>query len=309
MSGQATPIPAGFYDNNTQPITSSYTPATFAVSTNATDAIADNDYLSMHEYKPFNDVSKTPYSGVRNAQYKAGTDYSLYLPKDNSSWVTRNKDSIISFANSLGYAMQGVADLYNGSIAKSANYMKAEGSDYLARQNEVAAGLLMKNQRDVIRAAQMDSNVYKMQGASTKSEQRIGQAASGFAVGKGVNRVTLNTTDARVNYNVAAMMLKAGLTNAELTRKAGAYRASAEIKKGEAKAYRIMGEAEKEIGNIKAIGNFVSSAGYFFCGMAQAGAFSGNGSSSFSNNMGGTSYTTDSSHMTEINMIDYMAGK
>jgi len=252
----------------------SFSPYTMASSLNLTKAVATSDVQAINAYDPFMDKTKVSYSGVKNVKQSA---VSASLPDGKmdptSAWVARNKDSIIGFSNSVGSALEGIAKLRNGYIEQLNYYSKASSSDYVSEQYDRAASLLLDNQKNITRAAQMDANVYKLQGAQTKSEQKIAQAASGFAVGKGVNRVTLNTTDARTNYNVAAMMLRSELQNAESTRQAGTYAAQAEIQRGEAEAYRIMGKAAKSIATLGAINSFIKSGTSFYLGLSSAGAF------------------------------------
>ena len=130
----------------------------------------------------------------------------------------------------------------------------------------------------------MDANVYRLKSAQTKSAQRTAMASSGFAVGKGVYKNTLETTDARTNYNIAAAILKAELQNAELIRQAGEYRAQAEIARGNAEIAKRMGKAESISGIINATAYAAASAANLYVGLEGS-----NGSTTFKNNMGGTS--------------------
>lgn len=145
--------------------------------------------------------------------------------------------------------------LSNGFLANSSERMKASNYEFQARQSERSAELLLQNQREITRAAQMDANKYRIENAKIKSGQKTAMAASGFAVGRGVYRNTLSTTDARTNYNIAATVLKGELQNAELIRQAGEYRAQAEIARGNAEIAKRMGKAEK-------LNSFISAASY-----------------------------------------------
>ena len=154
----------------------------------------------------------------------------------------------------------------NGFLANSSERMKASNYEFQARQSERSAALLLQNQREITRAAQMDANKYRIENAKIKSGQKTAMAASGFAVGRGVYRNTLSTTDARTNYNIAATVLKGELQNAELIRQAGEYRAQAEIARGNAEIAKRMGKAAKLSGIIGTVGYTASAVAKMYVG-------------------------------------------
>lgn len=181
-------------------------------------------------------------------------------PKTTASQV---KD----YANATTEAIKAASYIGNAFIAETNGKMKANSYEYQAKQNERMAELLLMNQRDITRAAQADANVYKMQQKQVKSAQKVAMAESGFAVGKGVYKNKLDETDARVNYNVAAMMLKADLQNAELTRQAGTYEAQAIINRSDAEIARKVGKIERNMGLMNGIASLVSAGASFYSGM------------------------------------------
>lgn len=182
--------------------------------------------------------------------------------------------AIVHYADAAAYALKGGAAIANGYIGKMSAQQKAEAYKFKAEQNRRAADLLLKNQVDITRAAQMDSNQYRIAGAETKAKQVTGMAASGFAVGKGVYKNTLNTTEARVNYNVANLMLRADLQNAELTRKAGQQTAEAIINEANAKIAKKEGKFAVTMGWVNGISNFISAGASFYCGRIEDGGLS-----------------------------------
>ena len=177
------------------------------------------------------------------------------------------------YASGVADIMKGGAAISNGYIANMSANMKAKSYEFQADQERLVAESLLRNQIDITRAAQMDSNQYRIAGAQTKAKQKTAMAGSGFAVGKGTYRNTLNTTEARVNYNVANLMLKADLQNAELTRKAGAYNAQAIINDANAEIAKKEGEFAVTAGWINGISNFISAGAMFTCGMVEDGYF------------------------------------
>lgn len=183
-------------------------------------------------------------------------------------------EAVKHYADSLAYIMKGGAAIANGYIAKMSAQQKAEAYKFKAEQNRRAADLLLMNQVDITRAAQMDSNQYRIAGVETKSKQVAGMAESGFAVGKGVYKNTLNTTEARVNYNVANLMLRADLQNAELTRKAGQQTAEAIINEANAKIAEKEGKFSVTMGWVNGISNFISAGALFYCGRIADGGTS-----------------------------------
>lgn len=157
------------------------------------------------------------------------------LSANNALPSEHTEDQVRMYTAAASYGVKAVSYFANAVLAGGAYKMKKSQYEFLANQDERAAELLYKNMREITRAAQADANVYKMQGAEVKSKQKEGQAASGFAVGKGVYKNNLDTTDARTNYNVSLVMLKSDLQNAEIIRKAGTYKARAAIERGNAR--------------------------------------------------------------------------
>lgn len=182
--------------------------------------------------------------------------------------------AIVHYADAAAYALKGGVAIANGYIGKMSAQQKQKSYEFKAQQNRRAAELLLKNQVDITRAAQMDSNQYRIAGVETKSKQVAGMAASGFAVGKGVYKNTLNTTEARVNYNVANLMLRADLQNAELTRKAGQQTAEAIINDANAAIAKKEGKHAVMMGWVNGISNFLSAGAAFTCGLIEDGYLS-----------------------------------
>lgn len=179
---------------------------------------------------------------------------------------TYTEEQVKMYGRAASYLTSSISDFANGYLAYGSSKMKISSYEFSAKQHERAADLLEKNIRDINRAAQMDANVYKMQRKDVKSSQKVAMASSGFAVGKGTYRVVLNTTDARTNYNVAMRMLKADLQTAEVTRKAGTYRAQAAIERGNAEVSRIQGKSALKSGIISGVGNLINSGFSFYVG-------------------------------------------
>lgn len=175
-------------------------------------------------------------------------------------------DQVDMFTRSGQYAVQSVSYFANAILSSSQYDMKKEQYNFLSDQYEAAAKKLELNMRDITRAAQADANVYKMQGAQTKAKQKTAQAATGFAVGKGVYGVMLDTTDARANYNVAMVMLKSEFQNAEVIRKTGTYRAQAAIARGNAKIADIEKSNAIWTNVIGGIGAAINSGFSFYVG-------------------------------------------
>lgn len=185
-------------------------------------------------------------------------------------WITAK--AVEHYADACAYTLKGGVAISNGYIGKMSADAKAMTYEFKAKQNRRAADLLLANQTEITRAAQMDSNQYRIAGAQTKAKQATGMAASGFAVGKGIYKNTLNTTEARVNYNVANLMLKADLENAELTRKAGQQQAEAIINDANAEIAKKEGEFSVMNGWLNGISNFISAGASFSCGLIENGA-------------------------------------
>lgn len=182
----------------------------------------------------------------------------------------------------IKHYMEGAADVIqageniaNGYLAYNSAYMRGKSLEFEAGQHERNAQLLYKNMREINRAADADANVYRVRGAQHKSDQRVAMAASGFAVGKGVYKNTLQSTDVRTEYNVALLKLKAGLQNAEILRQIGVEDAQAIIKKAEASISRKYGRANLASGISSGIANIMSAGANFYMGYKGEGATKG----------------------------------
>lgn len=207
----------------------------------------------------FRDTSKGTIDSTADSDTK-GTPQPKYMAKE-----------IAHYADAVADVMKGGAAIANGYIAKMSADSKAAAYSFRAEQNRRASALLLANQVDITRAAQMDSNQYRIAGKKTAARQKVAMASSGFAVGKGSYANTLNTTEAVVNYNVANLMLKADLENAELTRKAGAQIAEAIINEANAEIAKKEGSAAIRNGWISGISNFISAGASFYCGRIEGG--------------------------------------
>lgn len=162
--------------------------------------------------------------------------------------------------------MKAISSVYNG-YSQSVQYsMQATSMEYMARQNQRNADLMRKNIREINRAAQSDINAIYVQSAQRKSEQRIAQGASGFAVGKGAYEVLNDNTDWKTNYNASLIMLKAGLQGAEIVRSAGNYEAQSIINKSEASIARKNAEVAKINGWVGGAISAMSAATSFYIG-------------------------------------------
>ena len=176
------------------------------------------------------------------------------------------EDQVLMYGKSASYLVSAANDFANALLAPGNAKLKSRGYQFTAQQNERMATLLEKNISDINRAAQLDANVYKMQRAETRAKQKTAMASTGFAVGKGVYKSTLETTDARTNYNIAMRMLKADLQTAETTRKAGTYRAQAAIERGNANIATIQGRNAMYNSLVSGVGNLINSGFSFYVG-------------------------------------------
>lgn len=202
------------------------------------------------------DTSMPPDTVTEQAEIKGG--------ETDQSGLTAFQ--VKKYASGTISLIKSVSSVYNGYIANSQYKMQANNKEFLASQNERAAELLKKNMRDINRAADADANVYRLQGVKTKSAQRVAQAASGFAVGKGTHGVMLDTTDARTQFNASMIMLKAGLQNAEILREIGGLKAQAIINRFDAKALKEQGEFAISKGWNDAVMHAISAGADFYVG-------------------------------------------
>lgn len=176
--------------------------------------------------------------------------------------------AVRDFANATVYGMKAISAVSTGYINAKQYEMQANNKEFAAWQNDRAAKLLAKSTRDITRAAEADANVYRLQGVKTKAAQKVGQAASGFAVGKGTYRVMLNTTDVRTNYNAAAIMAKSMMQNAEIRRQIGTQKATAIINRADAKAFEKRAEIERMQGWMNSIGYALQAGASAYAGFS-----------------------------------------
>lgn len=215
-----------------------------------------------------------PFKHVSNLKDTSKGTIDSTLGIEGVSQPTITAKAVEHYADACTYMLKGGAAIGNGYISKMSAESKAMAYSFTAKQNRRAADLLLANQVEITRAAQMDSNQYRISGEAVKTKQVTGMAASGFAVGKGTYKNTLNTTEARVNYNVANLMLKADLENAELTRKAGQQTAQAIINDANAEIAKKEGKVAVWNGWINGISNFISAGASFYCGRIENGSLS-----------------------------------
>lgn len=176
--------------------------------------------------------------------------------------------AVKDFANATVYGMKAISAVSTGYINAKQYEMQANNKEFAAWQNDRAAKLLAKSTRDITRAAEADANVYRLQGVKTKAAQKVGQAASGFAVGKGTYRVMLNTTDVRTNYNAAAIMAKSMMQNAEIRRQIGTQKATATINRADAEAFEKRAEIERMQGWMNSIGYALQAGASAYAGLS-----------------------------------------
>lgn len=176
--------------------------------------------------------------------------------------------AVKEFTNATVYGMKAISAISSGYINAKQHEMQANNKEFAAWQNDRAAKLLEKSTRDITRAAEADANVYRLQGVKTKAAQKVGQAASGFAVGKGTYRVMLNTTDVRTNYNAAAIMAKSMMQNAEIRRQIGTQKATAIINRADAKALEKRAEIERMQGWMNSIGYALQAGASAYAGFS-----------------------------------------
>lgn len=220
--------------------------------------VADNGYSNPYAKEEY--MSKMAnIRKPRNSDTGSGIDGEVKKPDYTETQV-------LMYGRSAQYLVSAASDFMNASLARGNAKLKESGYKFTARQYERMADLLEKNISDINRAAQMDASLYKIERSETKSKQKVAMAATGFAVGKGSYRSTLETTDARTNYNIAMRMLKSELQTAETIRKAGHYRAQAEIERGNAKMAKIQGENAMLTGVISGVGNLINSGVSFYIG-------------------------------------------
>lgn len=207
--------------------------------------------------------------------------------------------AVADFTNATVYGMKAISAVSSGYVNAKQYEMQANNKEFAAWQNDRAAKLLAKSTRDITRAAEADANVYRLQGVKNKAAQRVGQAASGFAVGKGTYRVMLNTTDVRTNYNAAAIMAKSMMQNAEIKRQIGTQKATAIINRADAKALKKRAEIERIQGWMNGISYALQAGASAYAGYEELPDKPK--TETFKNSMGGTS-TVHHGYFTEIDI-------
>ena len=262
MTFTPTDFPAGGI--STPPVSRKPTPAPVAEP----QQIVSNNVAPQEARKP--NVVNPGYQS--QAKGKGG---SIDGGKDTFKGSGLTSYQIEHYMKGMGDYIKAGESIANGYLAYGSAKMKASSLRFEARQNERNVQLLYKNMREISRAADADANVHRVRGAERKSEQRVAMAASGFAVGKGVYKNTLYTTDARTEYNVAMLKLKAGLQNAEILRQIGVEEAQAEIKRGEASIEKRYGEAKLAQGWANGISEMFSGTANFYMGYKGEGATKG----------------------------------
>lgn len=211
-------------------------------------------------------ANKTPYVKTTRMGVKLSATDKDGMPDASLVEGQLTKEQIENYTKSAVYGIKAITSLANGFTANISYRMKARNKEWEKEQNQRSARLMLLNQREINRAAQMDANVYRLQGATTKSNQKVAMAQSGFAVGKGIYRNTLDTTDIRTNYNTSAIILKAELENAELTRKAGLYEAESIINRADARIARRQGRAALWDGVLDSIAYAAAAGASFYYG-------------------------------------------
>ncbi len=230
--------------------------------------IVSNNVMPQEARKP-NVVDPGYQSQAKGKGGKIGEDGAEF----KGSGITAYQ--IEKYMKGMGDYIKAGESIANGFFAYNSAKMKASSLEFEAKQHGRNVELLYKNMREITRAADADANVHRVRGAERKSEQRVAMAASGFAVGKGVYKNTLYTTDARTEYNVAMLKLKAGLQNAEILRQVGVEEAQAEIKRGEASIERRYGKAKLGQGLVNGISEIFSGTANFYMGYKGEGATKG----------------------------------
>lgn len=264
-------VPANIYDTNNVSV------ADIVAPTESSDVITPTDYQmldagrkSVQESQRAIEGKATVGSPIRSPKSVGG---SSKRPEDvgetDSWWDNPNASTAFQVQHYLNGAAQGmkaIASIGNGYVAQGQYNMKANSLDYLARQNERNAQNMIKNIREINRAAQNDINVISEMNVKRKSEQRVAQGASGFAVGKGSYKVLSENTDWKTNYNASMIALKAGLQGAEVLRAAGGLEAQAIINRADADIARKNAKIAKTNGWISGLAGLANAGASFYIG-------------------------------------------
>lgn len=215
---------------------------------------------------------KGGYKASNGLWYASKDDY-LYSkdnPKYSGDWIDNpNATTAFQVSHYLTGAVQGmqaISAIANGYVSAGQYRMRANNMEYLARQNERNAQNALKNIREIDRAAQHDMGVLSEMNIKRKSEQRIAQAASGFAVGRGSYKVLSDNTDWKTNFNASMIALKAGLQGAEVIRQAGGLEAQAIINRSEAEIARKNAKMARTNGWIAGIAGLAQAGASFYIG-------------------------------------------
>lgn len=196
--------------------------------------------------------------------------YSEDNPKYSGEWFD-NPNATTAFQvehylTGTAQGMRAISSIANGYVAAGQYNMRANNLEYMARQNERNAQNMLKNIREIDRAAQHDMSVISEANVKRKSEQRIAQGASGFAVGKGSYKVLADNTDWKTNFNASMIALKAGLQGAEVIRQAGGLEAQAIINRAEADIARKNARMSRTNGWISGVAGLAQAGASFYVG-------------------------------------------
>lgn len=255
---------------------------------------ATEQVQQVAEAKPIRNAGR-PSAGMGKAKSVETDTHGGDTPIEHSL----SAKAVADFTNATVYGMKAISAVSSGYVNAKQYEMQANNKEFAAWQNDRAAKLLAKSTRDITRAAEADANVYRLQGVKTKAAQRVGQAASGFAVGKGTYRVMLNTTDVRTNYNAAAIMAKSMMQNAEIKRQIGTQKAAAIINRADAKALKKRAEIERIQGWMNGISYALQAGASAYAGYEELPDKPK--TETFKNSMGGTS-TVHHGYFTEIDI-------
>lgn len=270
-------LPVGFYDTQklTQPETITIPATSSNVASAADIQIAEATKKSVQESQRA--VAGTARASVPVKQPQSvGGDATppATSAKDTGDWWDNpNATTAFQVAHYLEGAAQGmkaISAIGNGYVAYGQYRMRANSLDFLARQNERNAQNMLKNIREIYRAAQADMSVISEMNIKRKSEQRIAQAASGFAVGKGSYKVLADNTDWKTNFNASMIALKAGLQGAEVIRQAGGLEAQAIINRSDAEIARKNAKMARTNGWIAGIAGLAQAVASFYIGSTGA---------------------------------------
>lgn len=268
------PVPDGFYDSgiitSVQPTVESL-PVALPVEIQMEESIEKSTRESAVSVPGTSKVS-IPIASPKSVggDPTRPSDIGKGSTKDTGSWWD-NPNATTAFQvehylNGTVQGMKAISAIGNGYAVAGQYQMKAATSEYMARQNIRNANNMLANIKEINRAAQNDMNVMSEQNVKRKSEQRIAQGASGFAVGKGSYQVLSDNTDWKTNFNASMIALKAGYQGAEVIRAAGGLEAQSIISKAEADIARMNAKTSKLNGWINGIAGLTQSGASFYIG-------------------------------------------